>query len=204
MALFGGSFDPPHCGHAAVARAAAKRFALHRVLLAPTALQPLKPGGAVAAYADRLAMVALLCRDLNLEAEAREVFEASEVERAEGGRAVYTIDTLRQLKAEMMPGEVLFNVVGVDAFLDLRRWREPEALLAAAEWIVVSRPGVELDFEALKLTASERARVHVLDGVAVPVSATDIRARLSAGDRCADVLPATVAEYVAEHQLYRR
>jgi len=91
VGFYGGSFDPPHCGHLAVAKAAAEAFALDTVLLAPTARQPLKPQGAEASFDDRLAMVRLLC-------EGESGLEASELEApsAESGAAVqpnYTIDS---------------------------------------------------------------------------------------------------------------
>src|ERR1700734_1006739 len=95
VGFFGGSFDPPHLGHLAVARAAAQAFALDTVLLAPTAHQPLKPHGADAPFEDRLAMVRLLCA-------GQPGLEASELEApTEAISPNYTIDTLRALRAEL-------------------------------------------------------------------------------------------------------
>ena len=207
VGFFGGSFDPPHFGHLAVARAAAQAFALDKVLLAPTAQQPLKPQGAEAAFADRLAMVKLLC------AGSRGL-EASELEAPSGEagpnytrpnytRPNYTIDTLRRLRAQLQSDDEIFVVVGIDAFLELERWRDPRGLLAAAQWIVVARPEFALaKLTAMQLSAAERARVHVLSDVHVPVSATAIRRRLQAGEDCSVWLPKSVQTYIREHGLY--
>jgi len=105
---------------------------------------------------------------------------------------------------EAMPDARLFNLVGADSFLDLPRWHEPERLLEVAEWIVVSRPGFPLaDLSPLDLTPYQRGRVHLLQTVHEDVAATNLRERLEAGDRCADVLSPEVSAYIAAHHLYR-
>ena len=197
IGFFGGSFDPPHRGHLAVAHAAAEAFKLDHVLLAPTAQQPLKPSGAVASFQDRLAMVELLC-----QGEAR--FEASSLDAPlTHGTPNYTIDTLTRLHAGLSTDATVFVIVGADAFLDLRRWRSPDSLLQMAEWIVVSRPGFSFtDLNGLKLSPGQLARVHLLPGVAEPASATQIRLRLSEGHDCSEIVPALVLEYIREHHIY--
>ena len=199
VGFFGGSFDPPHRGHLAVVKSAAETYALDRVLLVPTAHQPLKPDGATAAYADRLKMVELLCEGwMGLEASALDA-------PLTDGTANYTIDTLRRLKGELGSGDSVFVIVGADAFLELRRWREPEELLAAAEWIVVTRPGFSLDRDRLDMVAAtgeQRARVHVLADVDEPVSATEIRERLREGRDCEELVPVKVLDYIYERHLY--
>ncbi len=197
IGFFGGSFDPPHRGHLAAARAAAERFGLERVLLAPTARQPLKPDGPVASFDDRLEMVRLLC-------EENATLEASAVDSpTPDGLPNYTIDTLQRLQATLAADDVIFVIVGVDAFLGLRRWRKPEQLLEAAEWIVVTRPGFSPDRLAeLELNDEQRARVHLLDGVAEEVSATQIREALREGRDCEGLLPAAVLAYIRQQHLY--
>jgi nicotinate-nucleotide adenylyltransferase len=116
----------------------------------------------------------------------------------------YTVDTLERLRQEM-PGATVFNLVGADSFLSLRKWREPERLLELAEWIVASRPGYPLeDLTALALTSAERGRVHLLETVHYEVSSTALRQRLEAGDDCRDLLPAPVADFIEAHGLYTR
>lgn len=197
VGFFGGSFDPPHLGHLAVARAAAQAFALDTVLLAPTARQPLKPHGADAPFADRLAMVRLLCA-------GQPGLEASELEApTEAISPNYTIDTLRRLRTQLHQNDEIFVVVGIDAFLDLERWRDPRGLLAAAQWVVVARPEFPPEqLAAMALSSSERTRVHLLTDVQVPVSATEIRRRLEAGEDCSELVPQRVLDYIRQHGLY--
>jgi nicotinate-nucleotide adenylyltransferase len=197
VALFGGSFDPPHHGHIVIATAAADVFDLDAVLFAPVGHQPLKLNGAPAPWADRLAMV-----ELASKADAR--FAASDLDAPRpDGTPNYTVETLATLR-DTMPDARLFNLVGADSFLDLRRWREPERLLELAEWIVVSRPGFPLaDFSTLALTPYQLGRVHLLQTVHEDVAASNLRERLEGGDPCTDVLFPAVSDYIQTHRLYR-
>ncbi len=197
VALFGGSFDPPHHGHIAIATAAADVFDLDKVLFTPVGRQPLKPDATPAIFADRLAMVKLAC---TLDPR----FDVSDLDAPRSdGSPNYTVQTLAALH-EAMPHARLFNLVGADSFLNLRRWHEPERLLELAEWIVVSRPGFPLaNLSSLGLTPSQRGRVHLLQTVHEDVAATNLRERLEAGDRCADVLDPAVFAYIEAHHLYR-
>ena len=200
LALFGGSFDPPHLGHIAVARAAADQFQLDQVLFAPAGLQPLKPDGASAPFAARWAMTKLAC-----EVDPR--FAASELDAPHpDGTPNYTAGTLERLAAAN-PGAAIFNLAGVDSFLTLAHWHQPQQVLALAEWIIVSRPGFPLgaaapDPEGLALTTAQRARVHTLNTVHEEVSASRLRQRLQRGEPCADLLPAAVSAYILRHRLY--
>ena len=197
VALFGGTFDPPHHGHLSIATAAADVFHLDQVLFAPVALQPLKPESHPTPFEDRLAMVALACRQ-----DPR--FEASTLDAPHpDGRPNYTVDTLAAL-ARLQPEATLFNLIGADSFLNLPRWREPDRLLELAQWIVVSRPHFPLDdLSALHLTPRQRTRVHLLPTVHEDVAATDLRHRLHTGDPCDDLLSPAVSLYIRTHRLYR-
>ena len=189
VALFGGTFDPIHRGHLAIANAAADRFALDKILFAPVGKQPLKSGMVEGAgFADRLAMTTVACG-------ADERFVATDVDapRADGAPN-YTVNTLQRLQRKMPEAE-LFVLVGVDSFLDLPKWRDPEKLMQLAEWIVVSRPG-------FSLPPALPARVHLLDGVCEDVSATELRERLRSGEDCSELLPPPVLRYIREHHLY--
>jgi len=200
VALFGGSFDPPHRGHVAVARGAAEAFALDSVIFMPTGLQPLKPGGATAPYADRMTMVSLVC---GLDTR----FSVSDLDRPrDNGRPNYTVDTLEALKGELRGAEGvrMFAIAGADSFLELPRWRESRRLLDMAEWIVVSRPGFSLrELARLDLPQEMMERVHLLETVQERVSATELRARLARGEDCSDSVDGAVLGYAREHQLYR-
>jgi len=197
VALFGGTFDPPHHGHIAIATAAADVFDLYSVLFAPVGRQPLKPDGVPASFADRLVMVALACR-----VDPRFVVSDVDAPR-DDGTPNYTVQTLAALH-EALPEERLFSLVGADSFLKLPRWHEYKRLLELAEWIVVSRPGFPLaNLTELNLTPLERSRIHLLQTVHEDVAATNLRERLEAGDPCADVLDPTVSAYIKAHHLYR-
>jgi nicotinate-nucleotide adenylyltransferase len=197
VALFGGSFDPPHHGHIAIATAAADVFDLESVYFTPVGRQPLKPDGVPATFADRLAMVELACK-----ADSRFAVSDLDAPRSDG-KPNYTVQTLAALH-EAVPDARLFNLVGADSFLNLPRWHEPERLLELAEWIVVSRPGFPLaDLSTLSLTPRQRGRVHLLQTVHEDVAATNLRDRLEAGDSCADVLDPAVFAYIQAHHLYR-
>ena len=197
VALFGGSFDPPHRGHVAIARAAADRFQLDQVLFAPAGRQPLKAAHAVASFADRLSMTALACGE-----DSR--FRPSGIDAPlPGGKPNYTVDTLHTLLDSMPRGDVLYNLVGADSFHSLARWHEPKKLLELAEWIVVSRPGFTLEEpKGMTLSAAQRSRIHLLDSVHEEVAATDLRERLQRGDPCRDLLPGEVSAYIHRHHLY--
>jgi nicotinate-nucleotide adenylyltransferase len=199
LGYFGGSFDPPHLGHLAVAAAAARGFGLQRVLFAPTGRQPLKPDAVGAGFADRLAMTGLLC------AQEPALFETVALDAPlADGSPNYTVAALDTLHHKA-PGDEIFVIVGADAFLDLRRWREPARLLALAQWIVVSRPGFALQqLDTLGLTPAQLLRVHPLAGVEEPASATRIREDLLAGSDCAGLLPPAVLDYIRAHHLYGR
>jgi nicotinate-nucleotide adenylyltransferase len=212
-AIFGGTFDPPHRGHMAIARAAADAFHLDQVLFAPTGRQPLKLKSNPSSFADRLAMVAAACADAcradHIEAPsprpAENRFAVTELDAPRaGGLPNYTVDTLTALRARY-PDDTLFSLAGADSFLNLHHWREPQRLLELAEWIVVTRPGYLLTDDhlaPLQLTAAQRDRVHILTGVHEDVSATGLRERLRHGDPCADLLSPSVAHYIRKRALY--
>jgi nicotinate-nucleotide adenylyltransferase len=201
IALFGGTFDPIHRGHLAIATAAADAFALDLVLFAPAGRQPLKPDGTPTAFADRVAMTGLACA-----VDRR--FTVSELDAPrDDGSPNYTVDTVATLQREM-PAAKLFVLVGADSFLDLPRWHEAERLLQSVEWIVVSRPGFVLPESLLEelpggaFKAATRERIHVLHSIHEDVSATELRERLHNGEDCSDLLPAAVMRYIREHRLY--
>jgi nicotinate-nucleotide adenylyltransferase len=201
VALFGGTFDPIHRGHLALASAAASAFALDRVLFAPVGRQPLKAESPAATFADRLEMTRLAVASA---ASPRFAVSSIDAPRPDGAPN-YTVDTLAALAREA-PAATLFVLAGADSFLTLRGWRSPDRLLELAEWIVVSRPEFPLSepqLAPLALTAAQRSRVHLLTTVHEDVSSTELRQRLHAGDPCPGLLPPAVADYIQTHRLYR-
>lgn len=218
LGLFGGSFNPIHNGHLAIARQAHEILALDRTLFIPTGDPPHKRDGALAAAPHRYEMV-------RLAIAGTPAFELSDIEITRQGKS-YSIDTVRELQRQYGPTTALFFLIGLDAFLDLPNWREPDALLAACSFVVISRPGQS--FTALttlpflrnlsleKLMALDAGRLDRLDlplpsGQAIiclslmpsPISASDIRQRIQRGAMLANLLPPPVESYILHKQLYR-
>jgi nicotinate-nucleotide adenylyltransferase len=145
IAFFGGSFDPPHRGHLAVARAARDAVRLDQVLFAPVGAQPLKPLGSTAGFPDRLAMTRLAIADEPSFAISLADAPASGApSNTPDHTPNYTMDTLLRLRDELPPGDNLFCLMGADSFLGLRRWHRGAEIPFAAPLIVASRPGQSL------------------------------------------------------------
>ncbi len=213
IALFGGTFDPVHRGHLAVAKAARRRFKLRRVLFVPAYVSPLKQQQTVAPLLHRYAMLALATQN-----EKSFVPSLLEAPAALGGTAPdqagpsYTINTVQRLKHHLAASDRLFFIIGIDAFLDIAKWYRADALLRAVEFIVASRPGFSLaDAErAMNRQAGEgdkisnSASIHLLDGVHQTVSATQVRAAAARDGRdLARMVGPAVADYIRKMQLYR-
>jgi len=139
VAFFGGSFDPPHQGHLAVARAARAALALDTVLFAPVGTQPLKPLGSTAGFEDRLAIARLaIAGDPDFAASLADAPKPAAAPN-------YTLDTLLHLRAELPPDGSLFCLMGADSFLGLRQWHRSAEIPFVAPLIVASRPSQPLD-----------------------------------------------------------
>jgi len=155
IGIFGGSFDPIHRGHLALALAAASRYSLREVLFVPANVPPHKQKQPLTAFIHRYAMVALATQDEKqfkpslLEAPE---FATTHVGTAAPGRpgernspvANYSIDTVRHLKRSLKKSDRLFFLIGIDAFKDVAKWHEARALLGECDFIVASRPGYSL------------------------------------------------------------
>ena len=161
VAFFGGTFDPPHLGHLAVARAARAAFALDTVLFAPVGTQPLKPEGPAASFEDRVAMTRLaIAGDPGFEVSLADAPKSphapkppdehkSPPETTPNYTPNYTIDTLERLRTSLAPDCALFCLMGADSFFGLRRWHRAAEIPFVAQLIVASRPGQPLqDLEA--------------------------------------------------------
>ncbi len=185
LAIFGGTFDPIHAAHLTVAREAARRFALDRVLFVPASHPPHKGGATSTRYEDRYRMVELACRG-----EPR--FEASRLEA--GDRVSYSVVTVEKVRAALAPDEELFLLIGADAFAEIETWYRWEDVVRQVDFIVVTRPGHSY-------SVPSGARVHTLETVALPVSSSELRARLAAGELPGEIPPA-VLDYIRQRGLY--
>ena len=193
--MFGGSFNPIHNGHVAVAAAVRERFQLETVLLMVAKDPPHKQiAGSVDGYA-RLAMA-------NAALAGREGLAASDIELRREGKS-YTADTLRAL-ASLYPGAQLSLIVGADMLCDLPNWREPEAICAMAEIIAVGRPkGGDCEAAARALASRYGARVR-LSGVCGPeLSSTEIRQRVLEALPVDSLMPPGAAWLMYEKGLYQ-
>jgi nicotinate-nucleotide adenylyltransferase len=186
IAIFGGTFDPVHDAHLAVAQEAADTFALDRVLFVPAKNPPHKLGDIHAGFDDRLRMVELAC-----QADVR--FEASRIEDRPGRS--YSFDTAVLARRQFGESTRLFFLIGADAFAEIRSWHRWQELAKLVEFIVVSRPRRHFD-------VPEGAQVQRLDTLELPVSSSAIRKSLERGE-LEVAIPDTVREYIREHRLYR-
>jgi nicotinate-nucleotide adenylyltransferase len=231
VAFFGGSFDPPHLGHLAVARAAGAALDLDTILFAPVGAQPLKSQGATASFEDRVAMTRLAIAD-------EPGFELSLADAPQpSGQANYTFETLDRLRAELGPECTLFLLIGADSMLDLRKWHRAAEIPFTAALIVAARPGRRVeDLQSalppgltIQTTAmreeirggikvrtfllanqiGDRTLLYLLPELDDETSATGIRTRVRQGAKSRSpasslpALPAGVAAYIKTHGLYR-
>ena len=187
LGIYGGSFDPPHLGHLLPVLDAAEQLELDGVRYMPAAIQPLKVGRASASPADRLAMTERLVQGI----------PGFSVDPAEIGRPglSYTVDTLAGVAADV-PGAELFLLLGADAYALFDQWRDPDRVRALATVVVLVRGDG---------TASPRelSGVRVLQSRRVDISSTELRARVRDGRTIRGFVPDAVADYIAEHRLYR-
>jgi nicotinate-nucleotide adenylyltransferase len=220
IAFFGGTFDPPHCGHISIARAAIQRLQLDQVLVAPVGTQPLKGGSAHSSFEERLAMV-------KLAVAAEPGLQASDIDAPlPGGQPNYTFDTLQRLRLRLAPADKLFCLLGADSFLTLGQWHQSTELLLFCDFIVAGRPGFSLQQinaalpQGVKNTAEhcepastcytltgpsgQTSGLFLLPDLDQDISATEIRAALAEGAEQQTVLAPAVAEYIRAHSLYRQ
>jgi len=232
VAFFGGSFDPPHQGHLAVARAARDALDLDTVLFAPVGAQPLKPGGSGASFADRLEMTRLaIAGEPDFSISLADAPKPDSVPN-------YTLETLLSLRAELPADGALFCLMGTDSFFNLRSWHRAAEIPFAAPLIVASRPGkrpdqwiaglqaalpagltiesapgedqteggVEVRSFVLLNPAGAHAPFYLLPGLNVEISASEIREQIhgTPGIRTTkhELLPDAVSAYIRSHGLY--
>jgi len=193
LGIFGGTFDPIHVGHLAVAKAAMECASLDRVLFIPSA-EPPHRGAALAQAEDRLAMAKLA-----VEGEPR--FEVSDAEVKRGGRS-YTVDTLAELRGTYASDE-LFLILGWDAARLFRSWHEPERVEKLASLVIVDRPGLKATGAEMASLGLNPARVIRCHYPTPDVSGSALRHGIAGGQLVAGQLPPAVERYIADHHLYR-
>lgn len=191
VGVFGGSFDPPHFGHLALAEWARTELHLDRVVFVPAGRPPHKHRGSLSAAKHRLAMTRLAVR-------GNPAFAVSTLETRRPG-ASYTADTLRALAAAA-PRARWHLLMGADMFATFDAWREPDAIARCAVLVVALRPGVRVP-RGSRWARAGRGVVW-LTNPGLDVSSSALRARAARGLGLRYLVPDRVAGYVARHGLY--
>lgn len=217
LALFGGTFDPVHRGHLAVARAAAKTFGLGLIYFVPATLPPHKGNRVLCDFSHRFAMLALATAE-------DDCFVPSLLE-ANAAQPNYSIQTVRRFKSSLKRSDNLYFLIGIDAFMEISTWKQPAQLLGECDFIVASRPGFSMadigealpeglrpapavlqalrKQEARGTIALPSSSIHLLSDVSERVSSTRIRAAArQSAKQLSRYVPETVAAYIKKEHLY--
>jgi nicotinate-nucleotide adenylyltransferase len=249
IGLFGGTFDPVHRGHLAFARVALDRYKLHLIHFVPANIPPHKQRQPLSPFIHRFAMLALATAQEKafvpslLEAPEETASVQSNPVRSNPvrknlvrGNSVqndkdrqekpnFTIDTVRRLKQSFRANDKLFFLIGMDAFAEIAKWHQAEAMFRECEFIIANRPGYSLADVANALPESLRPRpqvtklfqreaatgdlvlkgatLHLLGDLHQPASATTIRQAAAAGKSLARFVDAPVADYIKKMELYK-
>lgn len=194
LGVLGGTFDPLHYGHLALARAAVEYFSLSRLVIVPAGEPWQKSGWRISAASERLEMA-------KLAVASQQGFEVSALEVNRCGPS-YTVDTLAAL-AGLYPGAELLLVLGADVLASFFHWHRPRRILELAQIVAARRPTVEgmkgLDDVATQLGS----RLSWLPMPATDISSTDIRRRVVEGRTIRDLVPPTVEGFIRQRSLYK-
>jgi len=198
LGIFGGSFDPVHLGHLLLAESCCDQAELDEVWFVPNAYQPFKPSGPQTDNTHRLAMLRLACAN-------HTAFKISTIELDRGGIS-YSFDTLEGIQAKQPEAE-LFFLMGADSLADFPTWHRPDAICQLATPLVVHRAQTPApNYEALRpLLSQERfdqIRQHKIEMPLTSISSSQIRALIDSGGAWQTFVPARVADYIEQHQIY--
>lgn len=196
LGVLGGTFDPPHYGHLALAETARVQLGLARVLFVPAGDPPHKPGYPLSPAVHRAAMVKAAIAD-------NPAFVLSRVDLDRPGPH-YTVDMLALLNG-MFAGAEFYFLMGSDSLAQFPTWRDPAGIIRQAILAVMERPGWTADLDALEWEVpGVRERVVWLDAPRLDLSATDLRRRVREGLPVRYLVPPAVEAYIREHTLYAR
>lgn len=195
LGVFGGTFDPIHCGHLVAAEEVRAKLALDRVLFVPAGLPPHKLGREISPAHHRVTM-------LQLAIASNPGFELSRVDVEREGPC-FTVDTLALLQEEWGSEAELFFIMGMDSLSEILTWKEPGRLIRLARIVVVRRHGSQADVGELEGALPGAAqRIQIVDAPRFEVSSSDIRRRVREGLPIRYQVPAAVEAYIREHHLY--
>ena len=196
VGVLGGTFDPVHLGHLAIAEEVRIKLDLDRVIFIPAGQPRLRADEYLTPAIDRLRMVELATGD-------NPHFQVCDIEIQRSG-PTYTVDTLVELGQRFGPDTSLYFIVGADILGQFHRWKDPEKVLDACHLVVVSRPGhQDADWpEWFQGADSSKDKVTQLEIPMVDISGTEIRRRASLGESVRHLVPDLVAEYIQDRKLY--
>ena len=196
VGIFGGTFDPIHLGHLAVARAIQSSLGLDNVVFVPAGQPWLKADTPVSRVEDRVQM-------LRLALARRRALELSTIEADRPGPS-YTVDTMETLQRQLGSDADFFFLLGSDALMDIAKWKEPQRLIQLCQLVAFARPGFGLPtMEALEVAVPGISmRVVFAEVPQVNIRATDIRRRIAEGRSIQRLVPRAVERYILEHGLY--
>ncbi len=198
IGLLGGTFDPVHNGHLAIAESVMSGVGLDEVIFMPASQTPLKEDCDILAAEHRVEMV-------KLAIEGIPCFKLSMIEMERGGPS-YTIDTIVELKNIVEEEDAIFFIMGCDSLAGISRWKEPGRLIRVCRLVAVPRPGIDIpDLTSLENEVPGISEnVIILDGPHIDISATEIREKVSEGLPISNLVPRPVEEYIKQHGLYRK
>ena len=198
IGILGGTFDPVHYGHIALAEDAVREAGLHEVVMIPARIQPFKQDREYASGEDRFNMLALAAgKDDHITVSKYELQQES---------ISYTYLTLRHMQEFFGKDTRLYFITGTDSFLKIDTWMNAEELLTNYAYIIGTRPGYRQDEyrKALqKITAAYGTEVISMNKTELDISATQIRQMVAEGKPIGDLVPPEVERYIREHGLYR-
>lgn len=199
VGLYGGSFNPIHCGHLIIARALAENLGLSRVILLPSRSPPHKAERKLADADHRAEMV-------RLAIAAEPLFEFSDFDLTRSGPS-YTIETVEHYQRLLGPAAELCWLIGGDSLNELITWHRVGELVEACRIITAHRPGWDaINWQSLRTVLTEaqvdRLRAGIIPAPRIEISSTDIRQRLQAGQSVRYLVPDSVREYIARAGIY--
>jgi nicotinate-nucleotide adenylyltransferase len=190
IGIMGGTFDPIHHGHLVAASEAAHVFALDEVIFVPTGMPYQKTGRTVSAGEDRYLMTVIATA-------SNPRFSVSRVDIDRPGET-YTIDTLRDLRAERGPDAEFFFITGADALTKMISWRDTDELFKLAHFVGCTRPG-----HRLSLSGLPHDNISLIEIPALAISSTECRARVRSGDPIWYLVPEGIVQYISKRKLYQ-
>ncbi|MCD6553959.1 MAG: nicotinate-nucleotide adenylyltransferase [Anaerolineae bacterium] len=196
IGVLGGTFDPIHIAHLAIAEEARTQLGLDKVVFVPAGLPPHKMDVHVSPAEHRLAMV-------ELAIAGNPHFEVSRVDIDRFGPC-YTVDTIALLRKEWGPDVEIYFIMGSDSLADILTWHKPDRLIRLCRIVAVGRPGYRVDMDELeRCLPGASQRILFINSPQLDVSSSEIQRRVRAGESIKYQVPEAVERYIYEHGLYR-